>query len=479
MPGMNGIDLVRTLRSRPETSTVPTILMTGFGDRDGVIEALDAGADDFLLKTVGLHEVVARVQAHLRSQAAWTQVVITELQTRTRAIQAIGQLALSSVPELAAKAIVAELAEHIDCEFVGVYRLVGEHRLEALATWSAAEGLVSGGPPLPPTRSRYLVRRARDGPWAERLTGPQPRELADPFSDANSDLAAGAPIFAGDELVGLLAIAAVIDAPMTTIAMLRARLLASATDYASALGAVAGPSIAYRRQGAKDKAELRRVLTDGRFFPVFQPIVSLPTGRVVGYEALTRFVDGTPPDIRFERAAAAGLGLEYELAAIDAAVRAAPHMAAAEFLSLNVSPDLVMTDGKRLRRVLARWRGRIVLEVTEHAPIGNYEAFRLAMARFRGLELAIDDAGAGYASLRHILELGPAWVKLDITLVRGIDADPRRQDLVAGLAHFGSRSGQRLIAEGVERREEADALGGIGVQFAQGFLFGRPERAKR
>ena len=96
----------------------------------------------------------------------------------------------------------------------------------------------------------------------------------------------------------------------------------------------------------------------------------------------------------------------------------------------------MITAGKRLKRVLQRWNGPIVLEVTEHAPVANYEAFRWAVGRVGNVEVSIDDAGAGYASLRHILEIGPAWVKLDLTLVRNIDADPLRQALVAGLAHF-------------------------------------------
>jgi EAL domain-containing protein (putative c-di-GMP-specific phosphodiesterase class I) len=99
------------------------------------------------------------------------------------------------------------------------------------------------------------------------------------------------------------------------------------------------------------------------------------------------------------------------------------------------------------------------------------------VSRLGPVELSIDDAGAGYASLRHILELAPAWVKLDVTLVSGIDGDPLRKALAAGLAYFAGQAGQRLIAEGVERQEEADALIGIGVEYAQGFLFGRPEKA--
>jgi EAL domain-containing protein (putative c-di-GMP-specific phosphodiesterase class I)/CheY-like chemotaxis protein len=476
MPGMNGIDLVRALRGRPETSTFPFILMTGSDDADGVIEALDAGADDFLPEPVRLDELVARVKAHLRTGAAWTQAVIGELRTRAVAIRAIGQLSLSSVPEEAAEAVVTELAQLIGSEFVGVYRLAGEDRLEPLATWNRSDGLVLGGRPLPPARSRYLVRRAREGPWVERVTGPEPGEPTNAFWDAQPDIAAGVPIFARDDLVGILSIASVFDERTGSRSMLQARLLASAIDYASVLGVVAGPAIADRRLSAKEKAELRRVLVGRRFFPVYQPIVALESRDVVGYEALTRFADGTPPDVRFARAAAVGLGFEFELAAIEAAIASAPPIGAGGFLAVNVSPGLVVTAGKRLKRVVKRWGGRMVLEVTEHAPVSNYEEFRWAVGRLGAVELSIDDAGAGYASLRHIFELGPTWVKLDMTLVHGIDADPMRQALVAGLSHFGNRAGPRLIAEGVERQEEADCLLALGVEFAQGYLVGRPER---
>jgi EAL domain-containing protein (putative c-di-GMP-specific phosphodiesterase class I) len=298
------------------------------------------------------------------------------------------------------------------------------------------------------------------------------------FSAARPNIAAGVPIHAGDDLVGFLSIATVIDETKATVSMLRARLLASAIDYASVLGVVAGGSIADRRQSAREKAELRRVLAGRRFFPVYQPIVALQTRDVIGYEALTRFADGTPPDVRFARAALVGLGFDFELAAIDAAIAAAPPIAAGGFLALNVSPGLVVTAGKSLKRALKRWNGRIVLEVTEHAPIANYEEFRWAVGRVGTVEVSIDDAGAGYASLRHILELGPAWVKLDMSLVRNIDADPLRQALVAGLAHFGNRAGPRLVAEGVEREEEAQCLLSLGVEYAQGHLVGYPERSK-
>jgi EAL domain-containing protein (putative c-di-GMP-specific phosphodiesterase class I) len=118
---------------------------------------------------------------------------------------------------------------------------------------------------------------------------------------------------------------------------------------------------------------------------------------------------------------------------------------------------------------------RLIVELTEHVPIDDYAAPRKAIETLGKVELAVDDAGAGYASLRHILELRPTFAKLDVSLVRGIDVDELRQALVAGLVYFALRSDCHLIAEGVESEAEAEALRRLGIEFAQGYLFGRPE----
>jgi EAL domain-containing protein (putative c-di-GMP-specific phosphodiesterase class I) len=118
---------------------------------------------------------------------------------------------------------------------------------------------------------------------------------------------------------------------------------------------------------------------------------------------------------------------------------------------------------------------QLILELTEHVQIDDYRALREAIGKLGGVGIGVDDTGAGFASLRHILELRPTFVKLDISLVRGIETDEVRQALAAGLDHFALRSGCHLIAEGVESEGEATALQLLGVEFAQGYLFGRPE----
>jgi EAL domain-containing protein (putative c-di-GMP-specific phosphodiesterase class I) len=133
-------------------------------------------------------------------------------------------------------------------------------------------------------------------------------------------------------------------------------------------------------------------------------------------------------------------------------------------------------DRERVRSFIEMAGTPLILELTEHARIEDYVALRQALASYGpGTLLAVDDAGAGYASLRHILELRPAFVKLDISIVRGIETDPVRQALVSGLVYFAGHTGSEMIAEGIETEAEANTLRVLGIRLGQGFLFGRPE----
>ena len=222
------------------------------------------------------------------------------------------------------------------------------------------------------------------------------------------------------------------------------------------------------------RGEVRDLIGTGGFTSVFQPIVELPSGRTRGFEALTRFADGIRPDVRFLAAAAVGMGLELERACLSASLAAAASLPGGTYVTLNVSPEAAVDP--EVLALLATAERPVVVEITEHAEISDYPALRAALAE-TGCAISVDDAGAGYASLAHILELLPAYVKLDISLVRNIHADPARQALVAGLVHFAAQTGITLVAEGVEVDAEAAVLEGLGVACAQGFLFGRPGEA--
>jgi EAL domain-containing protein (putative c-di-GMP-specific phosphodiesterase class I) len=207
---------------------------------------------------------------------------------------------------------------------------------------------------------------------------------------------------------------------------------------------------------------------------VYQPLCETATERVVGYEALTRFDDGVAPDIRFAQAYEAGVGEKLELAAIEAALQGAADFPQGMWLNINATPDVIM-DGGGLQRLLRGYDRDLVLEVTEHSEITDYRAFRQALVELGPrVRLAVDDAGAGFASLRHILELRPAFVKLDRQVIMGIDDDEARQAMVAGLRHFALNTGCWLIAEGVETAAELATLKALDVRYVQGFLLGRP-----
>jgi EAL domain-containing protein (putative c-di-GMP-specific phosphodiesterase class I) len=225
------------------------------------------------------------------------------------------------------------------------------------------------------------------------------------------------------------------------------------------------------------QARIERLLTDDTLTMVFQPIVNLATGEMVGMESLARF-DTEPrrgPDVWFAEAAAVGLGAQLELAAIRAAVRELPHLPDGTYLSVNVSPpvaqSLLLPD--TLPVGVAE---RLVLEITEHTSVGDYPSLVGALAPLRasGIRLAVDDAGAGYASLRHILRLEPEIIKLDIDLTRDVDSDPVRRALAQALVTFAADIGATVVAEGIETEAELRTLRDIGVTCGQGYHLGRP-----
>jgi len=235
-----------------------------------------------------------------------------------------------------------------------------------------------------------------------------------------------------------------------------------------------------KRQEAREakRKQVATVLAQREYGVVYQPIVHLVENRIVGHEALARF-SAQPqrtPDKWFAEAGQVGLQKELEVALIEAALEGMEQLPSDSYLSLNVSPETILAGA--LDAVLARQPlARLMLEVTEHASVEDYSLLAEALEplRSKGLRLAVDDAGAGYASFRHILKLKPDVIKLDSSLIRNIDSDTGSRALAAALIRFAEETGCKVVAEGVETQEELAMLRRLEVNKAQGYLLGRPE----
>lgn len=222
---------------------------------------------------------------------------------------------------------------------------------------------------------------------------------------------------------------------------------------------------------------IREVLDGGLIKMVFQPIADLSDDRVAGLEALARFDLEPPrtPDFWFDEAQAVDLREELELAAVSVALSGLGHLRPATYLSINLSPETVISA--RFAEMLPLLPApRLILEVTEHAVVKDYGALGEALHDFRarGGRLAVDDAGAGFASLKHILRLAPEVVKLDREVAQGIDMDRPRRALASALISFAFDIGAQVVAEGIETEAEVDALRGLGVIYGQGYYLARP-----
>lgn len=211
---------------------------------------------------------------------------------------------------------------------------------------------------------------------------------------------------------------------------------------------------------------------------VYQPIYDLSCATIVGFEALSRF-SAPPtraPNLWFSEAHTIGLGVELELKAIGMALQTKQRINAGLDLAVNASPETILHP--KFEKLLSDLNGfrNLVLEITEHAAVEKYEeiASRLKPYRDDGLHIAVDDAGAGYASFRHILNLQPDRIKLDMSLTRNIDTDPAKRALAAALIHFCAETGSMLVAEGVETAGEVATLIELGVKKAQGYFLGKP-----
>ncbi len=244
---------------------------------------------------------------------------------------------------------------------------------------------------------------------------------------------------------------------------------------AHAAAVIIEPGVVAASRRAEIESRLQPIIDAEGPAVVLQPIVDLATGTRVGAEALSRFPAewGKAPDVCFAEAHSIGVGHLLELLAIERAAAFLEQVSG--YVALNISPDTLLTAeaAELLDRLPLE---RVLLELSEHAPVEDYAALKAALepARARGMRLAIDDVGAGFSSLRHIVLTSPEVIKLDRSIVAGVSADPVFRTLVRSLVEFGHGCDAVVVAEGIETRADAETLLELGVDHGQGWYYGRP-----
>ncbi len=234
---------------------------------------------------------------------------------------------------------------------------------------------------------------------------------------------------------------------------------------------------------ADSGADFRDLLAPGAIRAVYQPIVDLGDLRPIGYEGLARFptppgLVPLPPDVTLAAAARSGLRQDLEVACWAAIAEAGPPPQG-RLLFVNVAPDAIGHPG--FRAMAAQLPARLVIELTEQDAIQDIAHIRTQLRPWlaEGALVAVDDAGSGFTSLEYVAEIRPDFLKLCRGMVTGVDRDPSRQAVLRATVAFAREVGARIVAEGVERPEELALLRDAGVDFGQGWLFGRPPRRGR
>jgi EAL domain-containing protein (putative c-di-GMP-specific phosphodiesterase class I) len=244
---------------------------------------------------------------------------------------------------------------------------------------------------------------------------------------------------------------------------------------ARAASVVIEPDVRENAERSEIEDRMSQVSAGGGPAVVLQPIVDIASGARVGAEALSRFPRdwGKAPDVCFAEAHRVGRGHHLEVLALRGA---AEHLLRVDgYVSMNVSPATLLTDDCR-RLLAALPLHRVLLELSEHDPVEDYDELKAVLDPLRGagLRLAIDDVGAGFSSLRHIVLTTPDVIKLDRSIVAGVSTDPVLRTLLGALVAFARGCDSHVVAEGIETAEDAAALRAIGVDYGQGWHYGRP-----
>jgi EAL domain-containing protein (putative c-di-GMP-specific phosphodiesterase class I) len=250
-----------------------------------------------------------------------------------------------------------------------------------------------------------------------------------------------------------------------------------AVRFMSMLGELIVDDLDEQRRRERLRSDILELIETENLDVAYQPIIDLRSDRCIGIEALARFPEPFGrPDKTLADAYDLGLSLELERLVVRHAWKMLPRLGRRQFLALNLSPDALVELARRANLRQDLRVDQIVVEITEHTVVDSYADLHreLGPLRQRGLRIAVDDAGAGYSSLRHVLELRPDFIKVDRSLIHCIANDRARRVAVSAFLSMALDLGASVVAEGVERPEDLATVRELGLHAVQGYLLGRP-----
>lgn len=380
--------------------------------------------------------------------------------------------ALAPEGERVVTRLLETLHRRVDMDVVYLSVLDGEFQYVLATSGESVAGIAAGKRiPLEDSYCARMVADELDHVVADTRTHPEVASL--PATEDGLACWIGVPVrLPGGQIFGTLCCAGASPQP---------ELSQAAADEVASFAAILGDQLAeegFLDRGVFDATDrvVDALTRPGATHSVLQPIIDLATGQIAGVEGLTRF-DGQdrPVDLWFADAARVGMLRDLEMLAAKQALRQLRDLPDDAYLAVNLSPGTVRS--RELATLLQdQPLERIVLEVTEHAVVADYQPLLAALRpyRQRGLRVAIDDVGTGYAGLGHLVQLQPDIIKVDRSIVEMLDTEPTRTVAAGALARMADHLGARLVAEGVERPATLTAARELGFTHAQGYLLGRP-----
>jgi EAL domain-containing protein (putative c-di-GMP-specific phosphodiesterase class I)/DNA-binding response OmpR family regulator len=481
----NGWDLMRALRERADTRSIPIVMMTGSSDTMNRERSLRMGADRYLIKPVSA-ETLRRVTGEMlavRDDIWWTLTLRTEQAARLR------ELFFDPTTDVPTLAVVVDdlrrIVEHGETLLVFCIEIEPLFRMGERNLWDAFDEL-----------RRHFVRglRVMVGPLLgnDVVIGTSHSGANDFYCFAAAHPAANVPQIARDlERVARASLKAVPVDPG-----LKDEVVVFAGGASTQPQPIFAPRILYNAvREAKDSAERRetryyhamrerlmRTVHDHLIATVFQPVVNLETRAIVGYEALSRGPAGTElenPEVMFELARDFDMVWELEALCIENVMPFLKDVCARGLLFFNLESHFIQQlqhRGTDIFEPFFRCNQQVVIEVTERSAIRDYGTFRRTLHELKkmGFKIAIDDCGSGYATLEAVAELQPDYLKVGHSLFHGVERDPIRRRLVELVARCADTIGARTIAEAIETEAQLAVCRDLGITEGQGYLLARP-----